>query len=365
VLALVERDLPELVGAPWRDRATEREWLTTELRRRLDLAARGAAPTDQDLARVGALARAAARRGAPLVAVQRFLRATVAHSLTELWARAEPEDVTELLRLSRWIAQHNGALERLLVGVYCEQLDPGRERADRHGALAERLLAGLDPDHPVPASHGCLVLAFEPGEPPDGPVAAPAGWLCATVEQLRHAILLVGTPRAGGGPAAGRDRDEVWRAASLWVTRRGPGRAAGVFADATADIPAAAGTARRLVRASAAVGLPPGLVGPEDLVLETVLTARADHAHDLVALLDPLDVDPRLLETLTAFYLNDLDRTRTAAELLLSRGGLALRLDRVAQLTGLDPRSTRGIQVLGAALAARALAPAGDAAPAG
>jgi carbohydrate diacid regulator len=71
--------------------------------------------------------------------------------------------------------------------------------------------------------------------------------------------------------------------------------------------------------------------------------------------LDPLAGDPRLLETLSRFLDLDLDRTRTAAAMGLSRRGLSLRLDRVTALTGFDPRGARGVQVLSSALASRAL----------
>lgn len=347
VLARVEADLPELALAPWRDHAADIAWLSFELGRRIDLAASGVPLSDPDLARFAAFYRGAARRGAPLSALQQFTRATVANSFTELWARAEPEDVTDLLRLSRWIARHNVAVERLLVQVYCELLDPQREGADRREALVRRLLAGLDSGDgtgPGTDTTGYLVVVVDRDAAPGADL--PSGVLAATVDAHRHLILPIGaTP----------SRRDAWAAMARWVTREGAVRAAGSFTDAVAGIPEAVGTARQLLRTAAAVGLPPGLLGPRDVVLESVLVAQPDAAEKLLALLAPLAADERLLDTLIAFFGNDLDRTRTAAALFLSRGGLSLRLDRIGALTGLDPRSTRGIQVLGAALAVRAL----------
>jgi DNA-binding PucR family transcriptional regulator len=91
------------------------------------------------------------------------------------------------------------------------------------------------------------------------------------------------------------------------------------------------------------------------MLLETVLTAPTDACELLVGLLDAVAEDARLMETLVVYLGCDLERTRTARALGLSRGGLARRLDRITHLSGYDPRTARGVQVLGAALAARAL----------
>jgi sugar diacid utilization regulator len=104
---------------------------------------------------------------------------------------------------------------------------------------------------------------------------------------------------------------------------------------------------------------------PDDVLLEDVLRQSPDGSARLAAVLGPLEVDTRLIDTLVAFFAHDLDRSRTAAALDLSRGGLGLRLNRIATLTGLDPRTTRGIQVLTAALSARALVGLAGRAPGG
>lgn len=349
VLARVEQDVPDVAGAGWRDRDADRDWLRTELVRRFELAERGTGPSEEDLQRSTGYFRASARRGAPLPVMQRFLRASVAHALTQLWARAEPEDVTALLRLSRWINRHNGTLERLLVRVYCEQLDPERAAADRREARAARLLAGADDEQPGAVGWAWLVVVVDgaPGTRSDGV----RGALSTTVDGQRHLLVPI---------ASTRRRDAVWQDVARWVGGADGVRAAGAFSDDAAGIPEAAASARRLLRAAAAVSLPGGLVGPQDLALETVLGAQPAASRALARMLDEVAADERLLETLAAFFAHDLDRTRTASALFLSRGGLALRLDRIAQLTGLDPRTTRGIQVLGAALAARALREAED-----
>ena len=55
-------------------------------------------------------------------------------------------------------------------------------------------------------------------------------------------------------------------------------------------------------------------------------------------LLGPLDQEPELLETLAAFFDTDCAPSATAARLAIHRNTLGYRLDKIASLTGLDPR---------------------------
>jgi hypothetical protein len=354
VLRRADAEFPEPESGGWRGSAAEAALLVFELTRRLELAEHGAPYGTDDLDEFARHFRLIAGRGAPLRSVQRFCRATIAHTFTELWGRAEPGDVTELLRMSRWLSRHHATVERLLVQVYCEQFDPARRSADRGVAVAERLLAGelTAADEQVAdgasAVAGYLVVAFAEGTSiePRATEGLPAGTVGAALGAVRHLLVPVGNPVL---------RDRVWRQVGDWAAGPARLRAAGVFADDPSEVSSAAARARDLLRAAEAVGLPSGLVGARDLVLESTLGERPEGLWRLAAVLEPLDADARLVDTLVAFYANDLDRTRTAGALFLSRGGLSLRLDRIAHLTGLDPRSTRGIQVLGAALSARAL----------
>lgn len=55
-------------------------------------------------------------------------------------------------------------------------------------------------------------------------------------------------------------------------------------------------------------------------------------------LLSPLDHEPELLATLDAFFAADLRPSSTASRLSIHRNSLSYRLDKIASLTGLDPR---------------------------
>ena len=92
------------------------------------------------------------------------------------------------------------------------------------------------------------------------------------------------------------------------------------------------------------------------MLLEYQLTRPSDAHAALSELLDPLDRNPDLPHTLEVYLANDLDRRRTAAALHVHPNTLDYRLRRIVELTGLDPATSRGLQLLGASLAARRLA---------
>jgi DNA-binding PucR family transcriptional regulator len=92
-----------------------------------------------------------------------------------------------------------------------------------------------------------------------------------------------------------------------------------------------------------------------DVLLEYQLTRPSDAHAALRELLDPLDRNPDLQHTLEVYLANDLDRRQTATTLHVHPNTLDYRLRRIVELTGLDPSTSRGLQLLGAALAARQL----------
>jgi carbohydrate diacid regulator len=55
-------------------------------------------------------------------------------------------------------------------------------------------------------------------------------------------------------------------------------------------------------------------------------------------LLSPLDHEPDMIETLTAFFAENCSPSATAKRLSIHRNTLSYRLDKIASLTGLDPR---------------------------
>ncbi|MFA1543002.1 PucR family transcriptional regulator [Actinomadura monticuli] len=70
----------------------------------------------------------------------------------------------------------------------------------------------------------------------------------------------------------------------------------------------------------------------------------------LAAVLKPLDAGTDLRRTLEVLLACNLDRERAARELWIHRRTLHYRLDRIRDLSGVDPSSARGIQLFRAAL---------------
>ncbi len=111
-------------------------------------------------------------------------------------------------------------------------------------------------------------------------------------------------------------------------------------------VPEAAARADRI----AAVAGRPGAHQLSDVLLEYHLTHDVDSAAELLAVLAPLAGHPELLPTLVAFLDADLNRRDAAGALGVHANTVDNRLDRIGDLTGVDPRSARGIQLLGAAI---------------
>ncbi|HZU11896.1 MAG TPA: helix-turn-helix domain-containing protein [Chloroflexota bacterium] len=72
-------------------------------------------------------------------------------------------------------------------------------------------------------------------------------------------------------------------------------------------------------------------------------------------LLSPLDHEPELLQTLEMFFAHDCSPCATAAALTIHRNTLSYRLDKIASLTGLDPRRFDDAVQIRLALVLRAL----------
>ena len=165
------------------------------------------------------------------------------------------------------------------------------------------------------------------------------------------AVLLPTSPGASGAVinALAGLVDDVASAAGAPVT-------AGAAASHGLDgLERAAKQARDVLGLAERLGRPPGLYLIGDVLLEYQLTRDSDARPLLAGLLDPLGRNPDLVRTLETYLAHDLDRRGTAAALHVHPNTLDYRLKRVAELTGLDPSSPAGLQLLAASLTARKL----------
>lgn len=123
----------------------------------------------------------------------------------------------------------------------------------------------------------------------------------------------------------------------------------GGYAHATdlSAVPGAAAEARKLLRLAAA----PGEVAVlPDHLFEYQLSHDSAALPRLRALAERLRREPDLLETLTTYFDTDFNRRETARRLHVHPNTVDNRLSRIAALTAADPRTARGLLVLGAAV---------------
>ncbi|WP_082114920.1 PucR family transcriptional regulator [Lentzea aerocolonigenes] len=134
-----------------------------------------------------------------------------------------------------------------------------------------------------------------------------------------------------------------WLGGSGWlaVAKRGRAQLADGFREA--------GDVLRLV---AAGRRPSGMYSISDVLVEYAVIRHEEVAENLAAVIKPLRAHAVLWETLTALIDADYNRNKAAKNLFIHRSTLDYRLQRIAGVTGCDPTSGRGVQLLTAALIA-------------
>lgn len=116
-----------------------------------------------------------------------------------------------------------------------------------------------------------------------------------------------------------------------------------------ATVPAATAQARKLLQLVTG----PGQVAVlDDYLFEYQLAHDSDALPQLTSIAGRLRGEPDLMATLTTYFANDFNRRETARQLHVHPNTVDNRLSRIAVLTGVSPRTARGLMILGAALAA-------------
>jgi hypothetical protein len=120
-----------------------------------------------------------------------------------------------------------------------------------------------------------------------------------------------------------------------------------------AGIPDAFREARRTL--SLAEAIPEAGARPyrmEDLLVELAISRQPEIRQRLASLLVPLGAGADLRRTLEVLLACNLDRERAARKLRIHRRTLRYRMDRVRELSGIDPDTPHGLHLIRAALAA-------------
>ncbi|MEC3957429.1 helix-turn-helix domain-containing protein [Nocardia sp. CDC153] len=271
---------------------------------------------------------------------------------------------TSAFRLAQYVALLTGRIADACV----DDVRQSRyDRIEQHRAIAEALLSGGDPyewaeDSGVTIMDAYVVAVIRLGDSPPGILTElrrrlsgiagsflyrdSGGWTtllplrsAADVSAAIDSLADVLQPRKNTAKPA------------LWV---------GVSAAATRDgIPAAFAEARVLAETGRSLRWPRMICRREDMVFEYAIATSAAAAN-LVRVLDPLDGQPVLTETLEVFILQDFNQNGTARELSVHRNTITYRLTRIAELTGFDPQTPAGISTLMSARVARRLAESRD-----
>jgi sugar diacid utilization regulator len=291
---------------------------------------------------------------------------------------AEPDETDAVVAAGARVLSYAQQVTAEVAAAYLEEQQTiyGEER-DARRALASALLAGEPADSlaarlGVSIAPAYVVVALRIDAHPDEADRGVGGAIAARRKVRRAQRALdewLGEPVVGLLDPVGallrvlrirrkqhRAADRLPDLASTLAEAAGADvMAGGAVAHGPDDIARAAAQAQDVVRLARLLERPPGGYVLRDVLLEYQLTRPSDAQGDLAQLLEPLDRNPDLPLTLQVYLGHDLDRRSTAAALHVHPNTLDYRLRRIVELTGLDPSTTRGLQLLGAAFAARRL----------
>jgi sugar diacid utilization regulator len=330
----------------------------------------GRPPTEEELAEPRSSAARRAQERVPLDAVLTAYHVGGRIGWAELVAQARPDETAELVQAADRVQLYVQCLTGVVATAYLEeqQAISGEER-DVRRALAAALLAG-QPAQALAARLGVdlaqrwTALALDIAEHPDERATAVAGAVAARrkVRRVQAALdehageSVLGLLDAAGGLVFLRQTEGIEALVERLQTAAGTAvRVAAAEGVSTQDLADASAQVREVLRLVVRLDRPAGLHRLSDVVLPYQLARRSDALPLLLGVLDPLAPHPDLLLTLEVYLAEDLDRRRTAAALHIHPNTLDYRLKRIVALTGLDPTSTSGLQLLAAAVTARGL----------
>ncbi|MGC7101688.1 PucR family transcriptional regulator [Amycolatopsis lurida] len=119
---------------------------------------------------------------------------------------------------------------------------------------------------------------------------------------------------------------------------------------ARAEIPDGYREAVDVLKLAKAAGSEPGVYGRDDFLVEYAVSQHEAVADNLVEIIRPLMASTVLRETLGVLIRADYNRSRAAKDLYIHRSTLDYRLRRIEKITGHNPMTGRGAQLLGAAM---------------
>ena len=339
----------------------------------------GGRPLPEDLVEIRASAARRAEERIPLEAVLTAYHVGALVAWEALCEEAAEDEQEELLGLATSVMAYIQYVTSGVAGAYLEERQAiyGEER-EAQRALAEALLSGGATDALAQRvgsalAPGYLVMALHVATSPDEVDEGVEGAVASRrkLRRMERALATAGKGDtltllgASGGPVliavrgetADAEREQLPALLDNLAEAAGAAVTAGVsFRPGLDGVPVAGAEAGEVLRLATELGRPPGLYELDDVLVEYLVTRPSDAAVRLATVLTALDHGPELVETLQGYFDADLDRRSAAAALNIHPNTLDYRLKRISELTGLSVGSSRGLQVLGAALVARRLA---------
>ena len=363
--------------------ASSSAWLAAEHERRegadarkhmvervLGLAATGEPFSDEDLHFYECIGALFALHDIPLRVLKAAFDVGSAAIAGESWRIAtETVNFAEMVEFTVSVARMTEQAQQTSIRAYLEAGRAGSGSRPGRWVLAEALVAGESALAAAQAAgerlaSGYLVLACAVPSPAQaGAFQRPA--ISQAIDSVPGTLyctdqsgLLVLLPVAASWQSASSAAAELAR--RLCALAGQPVCAAQAYRPGLAAIPAAAGEARSALRL--AMAIPDGdgdgrVYRMDDLLVELAIFRQPDICQRLAALLAPLEAGADLRHTLEVLLASNLDRERAARQLCIHRRTLRYRVDRIRELSGIDPDSVHGLQLLRAALTATRLPP--------
>ena len=335
-------------------------------------------PTAEELDEFRLSAARRAEERVPLGALLAAYHLGASLAWEELANSAEPHEQSVLLGAANRVLEYLRAVTAAVAAAYLEEQQAiyGEEREMRR-QLARALLAG-EPTHAATSTIGLsvapayvvVVLRLGPHADEQTPGVGRAIAGRRKVRRVQDTLEawsgepVISLLDPDGGPVLlpvfdDDPQDLLARLPDLIETLNAaagaPVMAGTAYAERLTDVPQQLAQASDVLGVAERTGRSPGVYRISDVLLEYQLSRPSDALPMLADLLDPLGGSPDLLLTLDRYLARDLDRRSTAADLHVHPNTLDYRLRRIVELTGLNPGTASGLQLLAAALAARRL----------
>lgn len=307
------------------------------------------------------------RQGMELAEAMTNYRLSVSFLWSQLmrtwWAEQQaplPEELPYLLN------DYLGLVTTRIAAAVVEDIrQPRWDVIELHREIADALLNGRDPvewatGQDIAIAAAFLIAVVRLGDPNPGSVTL--------LRNIFHAMPGAFLRRDGGGwtaliPYDTAAEDDAVAALAAQLTAISAATPAGepqlwigVAAAAThAAIPAAYAEAQAVAEVARGTRRPELICRRRAMMFEYLVATATPARAALAGLLEPLADQPVLRETLGLFIDRDFNQNAVAREMFVHRNTVTYRLNRVAELTGLDPQRPSGIATLMAARIAESL----------